>query len=81
MAKTKDRKAGDPCPTCDGEMVLDETQAPDVLIDRKKRNAASPVVAERFAERVREKAAEFGVIHRCADCGYRERFPSKGKAA
>jgi hypothetical protein len=81
MAKTKDRKAGEPCPNCGGDFVVDERQRPETLIARKRVNAAIPANAERIAAAVTAKAAEFGVIHRCIGCGYRERFQPKGQAA
>ena len=67
-------KAGDKCPHCSGDFAIDPTQAPERLIDHRKRNAASPAVAARYAEQVQEKAERFGVIHKCSGCGYRSRF-------
>lgn len=81
MDDVNELKAGDPCPVCKGEFVVDERQAPDTLIDRKKRNAAIPAAAARFAEQTREKAEKFGVIHRCVSCGYRARFHPAAPAA
>jgi len=81
MARDTKRQDHDACPQCGGAFVVDETQAPDRLIARKKRNAASPAVAERFAEAVRAKVADSGVIHRCVACGYRSRFPAANAAA
>jgi hypothetical protein len=76
-----ERQPGDPCPQCGGAFIVDETQRPDVLIERKRRNASIPSAAERFAEHVTEKAAKHGVIHRCTGCGYRDRFQPKDQAA
>jgi predicted RNA-binding Zn-ribbon protein involved in translation (DUF1610 family) len=82
MEKIKEIKAGDPCPSCGGEFVVDEQQDPGRMIDRVRRNAANPAAAERFATATLEKAAEHGLIHRCVSCGYRSRFqPKKSKAA
>lgn len=79
MKTTKEIQAGDPCPICGGTFKVDPHQHPDTLIDRKKRNADSPFAAARYAERVQEKADEFGLIHKCVDCGYSARFqPKKG---
>jgi hypothetical protein len=77
----KEIKAGDPCPIDGGKFVVDEDQRPETIIDRKRRNAASPPAAERFAQRVTDKAREFGVLHKCVQCGYRARFHATGKAA
>jgi hypothetical protein len=65
----------DPCPLCGGAFTIDPAQDPDTLIDRHSRNADKPYEAMRYAEKVRAKAAEHGVIHRCRDCGYRARLP------
>jgi len=81
MARDTKPKDSDACPQCGGAFVVDERQAPAVLIARKKRNAASPAVAERFAEAVRAKVADAGVIHRCVACGYRSRFAAATVAA
>jgi Zn ribbon nucleic-acid-binding protein len=67
-------KAGDVCPMDGGAFVIDEAQDPEKVIDRHTRNAQSAFVAARFAERVREKTKEHGVIHKCVTCGYRSRF-------
>jgi predicted RNA-binding Zn-ribbon protein involved in translation (DUF1610 family) len=81
MAEGKFRAADAPCPSCGGAFVVDQAQEPRRLLDRKRRNAASPFAAARFAEAVQDKAAEHGVIHRCTGCGYRSRFHSATKAA
>lgn len=81
MSKDKDVKGGDPCPLCGGAFIADEQQDPATLIDRQRRNAANPAVAERFAAHLLEKAAEHGLIHRCLRCGYRARFAPKRQAA
>lgn len=78
MADPKDLQAGDPCPICGGDFAVDETQLPDRVIDRMRKNAAKPEVAERYAQQVREKTEEHGVLHACARCGYRHRFPLEG---
>lgn len=75
MAEAKKVTTGDRCPIDGGEFVVDDAQDPDKVIDRHTRNAHSPAVAARFAEQVREKVKEFGVIHKCVTCGYRSRFP------
>lgn len=67
-------KAGDRCPVDGGEMRIDPAQDPERVIERNRNNAHSPFVAKRFEERVRDKVAEFGVIHKCVTCGYRSRF-------
>lgn len=77
MKDTKELKAGDPCPIDGGEFRVDPHQHPDTLIDRKKRNAASPFAAARYAERVQAKVDEFGLIHKCTTCGYSARFQPK----
>jgi len=79
MPKTKELAAGDPCPTCGGDLRVDHLQAPDALIDRKTRNALNANAAARFEKHVREKADESGVIHVCNSCGYRARLQAKGK--
>lgn len=76
---TKELKAGDSCP-CGGDFVIDKEQSPETLIDRKTRNAVNPSAAARFADRVREKVEEHGLIHKCLECGYRTRFKVSGKA-
>lgn len=81
MGDSKALKAGDPCPQCGSDFVVDPMQEPHRLIERKRRNAASPSVADRFAESVREKVAEHGVIHLCPGCGYTARFHPRKKAA
>ncbi|HEY3042614.1 MAG TPA: hypothetical protein VGJ39_01220 [Vicinamibacterales bacterium] len=81
MTPTKDLKAGEPCPLDGGKFVIDEEQRPETLIDRKNRNAASPTAAARFAQRVTDKADEYGVIHRCVQCGYRARMTPAGVSA
>lgn len=74
MPEVVEVKTGDRCPIDGGEFVVDEAQDPERVIDRNTRNTHSPAVAARFAERVREKADTFGVIHKCVTCGYRARF-------
>lgn len=75
MPKTlKEVQAGDTCPIDGGPFVVDAAQNPETLIDRHTRNAPTPFAAARFAERVREKAHEHGLIHKCVTCGYRSRF-------
>lgn len=81
MAKDRARHSDDPCPQCGGAFVVDTQQDPAVLVARKRKNAQSPVAAERFAVLCTAKAAEFGVIHRCASCDYRARFHAAGQAA
>ncbi len=77
MPEAKELKPGDPCPNCANELKLDPRQLPDTLIDRHKRNADRPDVASRYAEQVRAKADEFGLIHTCGTCGYQARFQVK----
>lgn len=78
MGTKKEIKAGDACPQCGGTFAVDEKQEPNAVIDRQRKNAASPAAAERFAQQTIEKASEFGVIHRCTSCGYCSRFkPAK----
>jgi hypothetical protein len=76
MEVTPAVKAGDRCPNDGGVMIVDEAQDPEKMIDKHSRNAHSAFTAARFADRVREKAKEFGVIHKCVSCGYRARFKS-----
>jgi hypothetical protein len=81
MADRKTSRADDACPACGGAFVVDAQQDPARLIDRKKRNAQSPVAAQRFADAVAAKAEAAGVIHRCSGCGYRARFVASTRAA
>lgn len=81
MAEEKGLKPGDPCPTCGGSFVVDESQDPAALVNAKRRNAASPSAADRYADAVMRKVAEAGLLHRCDGCGYRARFAAKRKAA
>lgn len=74
MPGTKEIAAGDVCPIDGGAFVVDAAHDPETLIDRHGRNAQSAFVAARFAERVREKTEELGVIHKCMTCGYQARF-------
>jgi predicted RNA-binding Zn-ribbon protein involved in translation (DUF1610 family) len=76
-----ERSAADPCPQCGGSFIVDPTHNSTALIDRKKRNAANPAAAARFADAVTEKVKEHGELHRCATCGYRDRFPVADRAA
>lgn len=80
-AAAVERQPGDPCPMCGGAFIVDPQQHPETLIARKRENAAVPSVADRFAEHVRRKAAELGLLHRCIGCGYHDRFPPKEHAA
>lgn len=81
MSESKKIQAGDPCPICGGAFHVDPHQHPDTLIDRKKRNAANPYAAARYAEQVQAKAEEFGLIHKCDRCGYLSRFKPAAKPA
>jgi predicted RNA-binding Zn-ribbon protein involved in translation (DUF1610 family) len=81
MTDSKSSPSPAACPSCGGAFVVDASQDPARLIDRKQRNAQSPVAAQRFAHAVTTKAAEHGVIHRCARCGYRARFHATTRAA
>lgn len=74
MTEETTLKVGDPCPNCGGELTVDATQDVDRLVDRRKRNAASPAVAARYEERAREKAERFGTIHKCGRCSYTARL-------
>jgi Zn-finger nucleic acid-binding protein len=67
-------KAGDPCPQCGGTFVPDPEQDPKRLVERHSLNSPSPFVAARYKERVDAKVEEFGLIHKCTNCGYRARF-------
>jgi ssDNA-binding Zn-finger/Zn-ribbon topoisomerase 1 len=88
MSDEKKLKAGDPCPTCGGALVLDATLHPDRVIEKHGKVAASPHAHARFAETIRAKAAADGLIHTCETCAYQSRFAEaaggkagKGKAA
>lgn len=81
MKEGKPIKAGDPCPSCGGEFVIDEHQDPARVIERKRRNAMIPATVARFTEAVLEKAQEHGIIHRCTTCNYRSRFKPARQAA
>lgn len=76
MSDPRELKAGDPCPTCGGALTLDPRQDPAALIARHTRNADSPPAAARYKDAVEAKVAEFGLIHRCAGCGYQARLPT-----
>lgn len=65
------------CPQCGGQFRRDASQDPDRLIDLRKRNAASPAVAARYAEQVQEKVKRDGVIHKCGSCGYAARLAAE----
>ena len=84
MTEPKELKAGDPCPSCGGDLVVDRAQHPDVIIDRHRRvNPTNPALCAAYERDTREKAAASGVIHKCTSCGYQARFAeasSKGPA-
>jgi hypothetical protein len=82
MAKTLPTpKAGDKCPIDGGAFQVDPAQEPEGMIDRHTKNADSPFGAARYAEQVRAKVADEGVIHRCVTCGYQSRFKTADQAA
>lgn len=82
MKQPKEVSAKDPCPQCGGTFKVDESQHPDRLIDRHTRVSASPHVSARYAEQVREKVQEAGILHKCSGCDYHARFvPEKPKPA
>jgi Zn-finger nucleic acid-binding protein len=72
-------KAGDKCPQCGGTFLPDPEQDPKRLVERHSLNAPSPFVAARYKERVEAKVEEFGLIHKCTNCGYRARFHAADK--
>ena len=74
MTEAVEVTAGDTCPIDGGTFVPDLAQDPETLIDRHTRNANSRFEAAQFAERMRAKVADTGVIHKCTTCGYRARF-------
>lgn len=81
MPEQKDLKAGDACPNCGGKLALNRAQHPDTLIDHQKRTSDRPDLAARYAEQVKAKADEFGLIHTCAGCGYSARLKAPAPAA
>jgi len=85
MTESKELKAGDPCPACGGELVVDRAQHPDVAIERhRKVNPTNPALCLAYERDTRDKAAASGVIHTCARCGYQARFAeatAKGKGS
>lgn len=74
MAKSKAVVAGDACPQCGGAFVLDPTQNPERLIAGVTLNAQNDAAAARYADQVRAKVEEHGLVHKCVVCGYRSRF-------
>lgn len=87
MTESKELKAGDPCPSCGGDLVVDRAQHPDVIIERhRKVNPTNPALCVAYERDTKDKAAASGVIHACASCGYQARFAeasggAKGKRA
>jgi hypothetical protein len=82
MKDATELKAGDPCPSCGGEMVVDRAQHPDVAIEHhRKVNPTNPAVCVAYERDTRDKAAASGVIHACRSCRYQARFAeASGKA-
>ena len=78
--KTDDGEAPSGAPYA-ADWQIDETQRPETLIETKRRNAASPAAAARFAAAVQEKAEKFGLIHVDPATGYKARFHPAGDSA
>ena len=82
MAKNK--KSDEPVeggPPYEAAWVVDESQRPDTVLERHRRNAASPAAAAAFEAKVREKAAKEGLIHVDPATGYKARFHPADVAA
>jgi len=80
MVEEKVLTAADPCPNCGGAFVVDASQSEARLVEHHKRVAASPAAHALYADKVREKIALEGVLHRCDRCPYQARFKPAEKA-
>jgi Zn ribbon nucleic-acid-binding protein len=69
----KELTAGDPCPNCAGTMRVDQAQHRHAHRSPQAQRGQSAVAA-RFAEQVKAKAEDKGLIHTCIGCGYQARY-------
>lgn len=70
----KDTGATKVKPPYKADWKIDAQQAPDVVLERHRRNAASPAAHEAFRKAVEDKVERFGVIHIDPATDYRARF-------
>jgi hypothetical protein len=81
MSQTKpEPKAGDPCPTCGGELAA-YREPTDAERDAAA-NRENPVPFAAYVDTAsREQRATLGPLHQCRGCGYQTRIKPEGDDA